>query len=226
MNPTPKTRREVRRTERREAFLVTARKLFLSRGYDATTIETVARRAGFSKRAVYLDFPSKSELFGAVLAPELRKLQRFLEKGLAATISGREEAWTIVRRYADFALRKPRIFELVMTFEQRDFYRGRSPEGLGPQGVRCLEINEAMSQLFDRTLERGVADGSLRADRTVQQLNLLIWSGLVGVLRIVRQRSEILGSHYQITAEELVETYLDRMLPTPDAPPLDSETER
>ena len=114
-----------------------------------------------------------------------------------------------------------------MTFEQRDFYRGRGAEGLGPHGVRCLEINEAMSQLFDRALERGLTDGSLRADRTVQQLNLLIWSGLVGVLRIVRQRAEILGSHYQITAEELVETYLDRMLPATEssANQLDPETE-
>ena len=83
-------------------------------------------------------------------------------------------------------------------------------------------IKKPDAAIYDRALERGLADGSLKGERTVQQLNLLIWSGLVGVLRMARQRADILESHYRITTEELVETYIDRMLPAAD--PAKSET--
>ena len=60
-----------RQQERREATIsaikTAARRLFTARGFDATTIDDIAERAGVAKGAVYHHFPSKEELFVAVL---------------------------------------------------------------------------------------------------------------------------------------------------------------
>lgn len=52
-----------RARNRRHEILEAARGLFFQRGYHGTTVEQIARRAGYSKRAVYLDFANKDELF-------------------------------------------------------------------------------------------------------------------------------------------------------------------
>ncbi len=50
-----------------EAIERAARKLFSARGFDATSIDDVASRAGVAKGAVYHHFASKQEIFARVL---------------------------------------------------------------------------------------------------------------------------------------------------------------
>lgn len=49
------------------ALLEAALELFLENGFAATRVEDIAARAGFSKGTVYLYFPSKRDLFSAVI---------------------------------------------------------------------------------------------------------------------------------------------------------------
>ena len=51
----------------RERILVAATHLFLAEGYGSTTIESVAARAGVSKRTLYDRFDDKAVLFAAVV---------------------------------------------------------------------------------------------------------------------------------------------------------------
>lgn len=68
-----------RRKDARPAELLTAAlDLFVERGYAATRLDDVAKRAGVSKGTVYLYFPSKEELFKAVVREGLVPL---LERG-------------------------------------------------------------------------------------------------------------------------------------------------
>ena len=43
-----------------------AAELFLDQGYEGTSVEMIARRAGASKQTIYVRFPSKADLFTAV----------------------------------------------------------------------------------------------------------------------------------------------------------------
>jgi AcrR family transcriptional regulator len=49
--------------------------LFLTRGYGATSIESVARRAGIAKRTFYHRFPDKAALFAAVVHRIIERLR-------------------------------------------------------------------------------------------------------------------------------------------------------
>lgn len=60
-------RRERRKHERPGELLEAALELFVEKGYAATRIEEVAVRAGVSKSTVFLYFPSKLDLFKAVV---------------------------------------------------------------------------------------------------------------------------------------------------------------
>ena len=73
VNPKPKPRRKARprwqrRKEARPAEIVAAAlEVFVERGFAATKLEEVARRAGVTKGTVYLYFENKDALFKAVV---------------------------------------------------------------------------------------------------------------------------------------------------------------
>lgn len=60
-------RREARRLDRRDAILTVAQEYFLNHGYAGTTMSGVAAALGGSKGTLWSHFPSKEELFSAVL---------------------------------------------------------------------------------------------------------------------------------------------------------------
>lgn len=62
-----------RREVRREGIIEIALRVFLAEGYSATSMSTIAARVGGSKATLYNYFPSKEELFNAVV-------QRFSER--------------------------------------------------------------------------------------------------------------------------------------------------
>lgn len=77
-DPSPVVRRERRKEARPGELLDAALDLFVEKGFAATRVEEVAARAGVSKGTLFLYFPSKEELFKAVVREN---------------ISGRFEEW-------------------------------------------------------------------------------------------------------------------------------------
>lgn len=61
------TRREENREARRAAIVAIARDAFLDHGYAATSMSTIAGQLGGSKGTLWAYFPSKEDLFAAVL---------------------------------------------------------------------------------------------------------------------------------------------------------------
>ena len=61
-------------TQRREQLLDVGRALFAARGYDGTSVEEVALRAGVSKPVVYEHFGGKEGLYAVVVDREVQRL--------------------------------------------------------------------------------------------------------------------------------------------------------
>ena len=78
-------RRWTRRKEARPAELISAAlDLFVERGFSATRLEDVAARAGVSKGTLYIYFPSKDDLFKAVvrggIVPAIERAEKLLDE--------------------------------------------------------------------------------------------------------------------------------------------------
>jgi len=67
-----------RREDVRTGVLAAAREVFAESGYHRASLEAIARRAGFSKGAVYSNFESKDDLFLALLEPEADQMAALL----------------------------------------------------------------------------------------------------------------------------------------------------
>ncbi|MGH3942336.1 MAG: TetR family transcriptional regulator [Pseudonocardiaceae bacterium] len=70
--------------ERKEQLLDVGRALFAQKGFDATSIEEVAHRAGVSKPVVYAHFGGKEGLYTVVVDREMRHLLQRITSALSA----------------------------------------------------------------------------------------------------------------------------------------------
>jgi AcrR family transcriptional regulator len=63
----PRNRQQIPKAEREAALLEQARELFIAKGYRGTRVAEVGRAAGIASAAVHWYFPTKDDLFAAVL---------------------------------------------------------------------------------------------------------------------------------------------------------------
>jgi TetR/AcrR family transcriptional repressor of mexJK operon len=71
-----------------EAILTAARELFLNEGFDRSSVDTVAARAGVSKRTVYDYFGDKHSLLQAVVTGISDPLVDGIRRTIDATLTG------------------------------------------------------------------------------------------------------------------------------------------
>jgi AcrR family transcriptional regulator len=74
LSPSPTPTRQRRKEARPQELLSAALELFVEKGFSAARSDEVAARAGVSKGTLYLYFPSKEELFKAVVRTKLSAL--------------------------------------------------------------------------------------------------------------------------------------------------------
>jgi AcrR family transcriptional regulator len=80
----PPERRRSRMTSaaRREQLLQVARSLFAERGFEATSVEEIAAKAGVSKPVVYEHFGGKEGIYAVIVDREMQKLLSMVEGAL------------------------------------------------------------------------------------------------------------------------------------------------
>jgi AcrR family transcriptional regulator len=85
LTPADERRPRMPGPERRAAILAVARGLFAHQGYHGTSTGEIARAAGCSEAVLYRHFPSKQDLFAAVLVRSAGQMRSHLEAAVAAT---------------------------------------------------------------------------------------------------------------------------------------------
>ncbi|MGC2130843.1 MAG: helix-turn-helix domain-containing protein, partial [Candidatus Aquilonibacter sp.] len=78
--------------------------IFAERGFDAASMEDVARAAGITKASIYHHVPSKEALLARGLDRALAALFGVLDEPAASSGSARERLATIVRRVAEITM--------------------------------------------------------------------------------------------------------------------------
>jgi AcrR family transcriptional regulator len=112
-----------------------ARRLLEREGAEAVTMRRVADAVGITAMAIYRHYPDRDALLDALVNQAFEELAGALRrKRLPAELEARLFALADV--YLDYALAKPRLFELMFLKPRRgarrfprDFKAGRSPTG-------------------------------------------------------------------------------------------------
>jgi len=150
-------RREARKADRRRAILEVAERSFLERGFADTSMSTIAAELGGSKTTLWSYFPSKDELFAAVLDSKIANFQQELDEALIPG-GGTEAALT---RFGRIMLRKIlsplsiALHRLIVAEADRFPSIGRTFAERGPDRVRARLCRYMGEEMDARRLRKG-----------------------------------------------------------------------
>ena len=202
-------RRERERIARREAILDAAQELMTVQSYNAMRMDSVAEAAELSKGTLYLYFENKDALCAAVATRLIDELLPVLEESVENTRTGLDACAALLQRYCDFTEENPHHFRFALEWLNA--------------GVRIDDSIEAFQIYRDRVgqilslvvaaLQRGQADGSVRADVDPVPQAMQLWTSLLGVVMVSLNKESIAQRiPVPIDLDQQVPLHLDAMV--------------
>jgi AcrR family transcriptional regulator len=156
----------------REQILTEARELFLRHGLNGFSMRTVAERVGVSATALYRHFDDKDALLASMLGEAFGTFGSYLGRSLAGR-TPLERFRQCGIAYIDFALERPRDYELMFLTNCRD---------LGFKKIKS-EVDERSQPSFEVVVDRArecIATGVF-AEGDARAAALYAWATLHGL---------------------------------------------
>ena len=170
------------RTDIRERVVRAARHEFLERGVEATALRAIARRAHTSIGMIYYYFPTKEDLFLAVIEEPYARLVTTIGELLGRPEPVRDRIRALFRRIGAFTPEEAQTFRLVLG------------EAIKSPKLRAKVFARAWHghlPIVFAALEDGKRAGVLRATAPTPLLGII--TAAVGILPQIAARAAPLG---------------------------------
>lgn len=183
---------EARRPYDIDSVTDVAFRIFAERGFDAASMEDVARAAGITKASIYHHVPSKEALLARGLDRALSALFGVLEEGPAKSGTARERLEHIVLRVAEITM--------SMRAEVGVLFRVR---GNSQTEREAMERRRAFDQLVTGLVREAQAAGEIRADVDPALLVRLIFGMSNSVVEWYRPEGRIAAAEIASAVEKV-----------------------
>ena len=186
------------RDERRAQLLVSALEVFTAAGYHSAAMDEIADRANVSKPVLYQHFPSKLELYLAVLDLHIDSLVFAIQKAIASNRENSSRVAATVEAYFGFIDSEGEAFRLL--FESDMNLEPQVRERLNRMTYDCaaavsavISIDTGLGKEESMMLAVGIIgtvqttarhwldrDGKIDRRRATELVMNLIWRGISG----------------------------------------------
>jgi AcrR family transcriptional regulator len=193
--------RRLPRLARRRQLLGAAQEVFVAQGYHAAAMDDIADRAGVSKPVLYQHFPSKYDLYLALLDRSAEELVARVRKALDSTTDNRQRVLATLDAYYSFIAGDGGAFRLLFETDLRndDAVRERveratreCADAIAATIAKDTGAAEAEARLLSVGLG-GLAEvsarywltesGTIDRERAVELMSALAWRGIAGFPR-------------------------------------------
>jgi AcrR family transcriptional regulator len=185
-------RRQEEKERRRAEILDAAEAVVASVGWDALTMDQVARRARLSRALLYVYFTDKVDLMYGICERGLATMHQRFAEATARHRLGLEQIVAIGRAYIAFSQEFPVYFDIQSRCELREVNTSQA----SPNEASCQAAGLALQVLMVRVLEAGVRDGSIRPDLGDPRIVAnALWGMTHGVVQLASTKAKVLAHH-------------------------------
>jgi AcrR family transcriptional regulator len=188
-------RKEREKLKRRKEILAAAEKIFFAENGDQGTMDDVAEKVELSKGTLYLYFKNKTDLLYALAEKGVGLLYVCFSKGMKPEHTGREQLSDLGDEFVRFVEEYPRYFELIMRFE----ITGPRPK----EDRETLLLMEPALSVLREILIRGQQDGTIRNDLSENEIVIILWSQMVGLLQSILRKERYID-HFKVDLKRVI----------------------
>ena len=202
-------RREEEKERRRVEIIEAAEALYAEKGWDTVTMDAVARSARLSRALIYVYFRDKEDLLLAIAERALDALRQRIAQATARHVLAIDQIEAMGRAYVLFQQEAPFQFDACTR------YHAHQANADAPSELACTAAGDALMADMVATLERGLADGSIRQDLGDPiQVCVMLWAFTHGLIQIATNKSLEIARHGVEVPQLMEDAYamLRRML--------------
>jgi AcrR family transcriptional regulator len=195
--PLIKISRAERAAERRQAIIDAAMEEFIARGFAATRLDDIAKRAGVAKGTIYLHFKDKESMFEELIRTAIVPLVGRMQGPPPAGASVRDliEAFALNFIHEIVSTRRGDIVRLIVAEGPRfpaiaDFYY-REVVSKGLAGMRAM-------------IELGINRGEIKNANLAKFPQIMVAPAMIAVIW-----QSLFAKHAPLDAIEMFRTHLD-----------------
>jgi len=182
-------RRIEEKERRRIEILDAAEALYSEKGWDAVTMDQVARGARLSRALLYVYFRDKEELLFAICERAMAALKSRFEAAVATQATGMAQVEAIGRAYMAYAHELPHYFDACARFQAHT----QSPEPGSNEGA-CAMAGDQTISIVVGAIVTGIADGSIRKDiGDPMLLAVSLWAFTHGLIQLAMTKGNDLA---------------------------------
>ena len=179
-------RRGEEKERRRAEILDAAEALYIEKGWDALTVDQVARGARLSRALVYVYFRDKGELLFAIGE---RAMQLLRDRFIAAAADhrlGMDQVEAIGQAYMAYANEFPHYFDFCSRFHAHSV--AVEP---GSHEDACRSAGDQAIGAVVQAIEAGKQDGSIRPDvGESAKLAITLWAFTHGIIQLAMAKGD------------------------------------
>lgn len=179
-------RKKEPRSVHRENIVSAASILFMERGIATTSMDDIAKAAGYSKATLYVYFENKEEIVGILVLNSMKKLYDYISSALIQHETTKARYDFICRGLVQYQEEFPFYFKMVLDkinidFEGKDYL---------PEQRETYQIGEEINEKIKNFLLSGMEKGDLRNDLDIMPAIFNFWGMLSGIIQLAVNKEE------------------------------------
>lgn len=209
--PPPASRSERRKARTAGAILDAAERLFLTRGYAATTMEDLSAAADVAVGSIYAHFGGKEGVYSALVDRALALDRRYSEEGFAGGERPLERLVGMGEGYLRFAREHPAYFRLFR-FPPPD--RPSAKDAPGPAARVAERISAEVARMAG-LLREAAEEGAIRPvdPEPMARFMWAAWDGVIAA-HLGPANMEISDAEFERMLNQARESLVRGLLPT------------
>lgn len=185
----------------RQNIASAASRLFMEKGIEATSVNDIAKAAGYSKATLYVYFENKEEIVSLLVLESMKKLYEHIVSALEQQEETKARYDLICQSMVKYQQEFPFYFKIVLDKINIDFEN----QNYLPEEKETYQIGEEINDKIKDFLISGIEKGDLRHDLKIVPTIFSFWGMLSGFIQLTTNKEEYIKSTMDLSKNQFLE---------------------
>jgi AcrR family transcriptional regulator len=191
----------------RENIASAAQGLFMKNGIEATSMDDIAKAAGYSKATLYVYFENKEEIVRLLVLESMKKLYAYIAAALEKQETTRARYDYICHGLVQYQEEFPFYFRMALDKINIDFESGSYLS----EERETYRVGEEINEKIRQFLCDGIARGEIYADIKILPTIFVFWGMLSGLVQTAANKEHYIEKGMEMSKEEFLEYGFDTL---------------
>jgi AcrR family transcriptional regulator len=208
-------RKEKERIIRRNDVIDAAETLFMEKGFEQTTMDEIAKSAGFTKKTIYTYISSKDEIYMEIMLRGFQLLNKLIDEALALQRyeSCIDDIKLLGLTFASFSMKHNYYFRAITNYENKALDFDQSNQGNQRTLIEsCYTAGQYSMHYLETFIRNGIEKKEIINTLDPKIVALFLWSSMTGLINIVGRKEKYVIAYFNDNTDLILEEGLNLIL--------------